>query len=98
MYDSSNCNSCQDVETIQLLVLSSPNDNNAPKLRPWISLTAGTEIIDASQHPMIISARFDSSTYIPVGDLDVTAEIIRESVKVDCITLTDSGTLGNSTL
>ncbi len=67
---------------------------NAPKLHPWISLTAGTETLDASQHPMIISVRFDSSTYIPVGGLDVTAEIIKGS-EVDKIALTDSGTLGN---
>ena len=68
---------------------------NAPKLRPWISLTTGTETLDASQHPMIISVRFDSSTYIPVSGLDVTAEIIKGS-EVDKIALTDSGTLGNN--
>ena len=93
-YDTNGCETCQNPATIQLQITTSPKDStDVTRLYPWVSLTAGSDAVNASKHQMVISAKFQSKNG-PLGDLSVSAEIIKDSTKLATISLTDSGTLG----
>jgi hypothetical protein len=98
-YNSSTCSNCQAVADIHLHVSSSIRNTTSdlpkdlPKLKSWISLTPGFDFVDLSQHPVIIQVRFDSKDG-RLGGLTITADLIQNSVVVESIPLTDTGTFG----
>ena len=67
-----------------------------PEFKSWVSLTAGSSIVDAAFNPAIISARIDSSSG-RLGGLTVTAHISPiDDATSTSILLTDTGRLGIS--
>ena len=95
-YNSSTCSTCKTVSDIHLQVSSSIRTgagSDLPKFKSWISLTPGFDYVDMSQHPAIIQVRFDSKAG-RLGGLTVTADLIQNSVVVESIPLTDTGTFG----
>lgn len=95
-YNSSTCSTCETVSDIHLQVSSSIRrgaGSDLPKFKSWISLTPGFDYVDLSQHPAIIQVRFDTKAG-RLGGLTVTADLIQNSVVVESIPLTDTGTFG----
>ncbi len=96
-YDTAACGgTCETEPEIHLQISSSIRSTTSsplPKFRPWISLTAGSEYVDISQHPVVIQARFDT-TANRLGDLTVRADVVREDFVLGTISLFDTGTMG----
>lgn len=96
-YDSAACGgTCETEPEIHLQITSSirsATSSPLPKFRPWISLTAGSEYVDISQHPVVIQAMFDTAAN-RLGDLTVRADVVHDGFVVGTIPLFDTGTMG----
>ncbi len=95
-YDRTGCNTCETEPEIQLQIGSSVRSATSlplPKALSWVSLTAGSQYVDISQHPAVIQTRFDS-TAGRLGGLTVIADVVLDSVVVKSVPLTDTGSLG----
>lgn len=89
------CTDCNQQPEIHLLIGSSVRvpTSTLPVFRPWVSLSAGSDSVDASRHPAIIQTKFDSGNG-RLGGLTVTADILFNSAVVATIALSDTGTMG----
>ena len=94
-YDTNGCSTCEPQPEIHLQIGSSVLTPTTilPTFHPWVSLTAGSEYVDISFNPVVIQAKFDTTSG-RIGGLIVRADIVRGDVVVDSIPLSDTGTMG----
>ena len=94
-YDTNGCSTCEPQPEIHLQIGSSVITPTTilPTFDPWVSLTAGSEYVDISYNPVVIQAKFDTTSG-RIGSLIVKADFVRDDVVVDSIPLFDTGTLG----
>ena len=95
-YDTATCTTCETQPEIHLQIgssIRSASSSPLPKAQSWVSLTAGSEFVDNSQHPAVIQTKFDSVEG-KLGGLAVTADVVLDSVVVASIPLSDTGTMG----
>ena len=98
IYDLAACeDECETEAQIHFQISSSVRSqlsvSQLPVFRPWVSLTAGVNSIDLSQHPAVIQGRFEFMGGW-IGDLTVTADVLFDKSVIASVTLTDTGTMG----